>query len=465
MASKVVVVGSGLVGSLWAYMLKQRGYDVEVYEKRPDPKDLKVPAGRSINLVITSRGLRGLEVAGLLNQILPITVPVYGRCIHPKSGETLFQPYGRDQSECNYSISRWELNKALIAACLQAGVKMFFEHDLESIEVDQKQLDFKTARGPLQINYAHLFATDGAGSIIRKKLAEQHSGEYNAVIDWLDSDYKELQLAANPDGSPALEKNALHIWPRGTHMMMALANNDNSFTMTAYLPKINPPWNFSQIKSEGDVEKLFQSEFADAISLMPNYKKEFIAHPQGKLATVRLSKWVYQDSIAFLGDAAHAIVPFFGQGTNLGFEDCTTLLKLLDDANQDFKFAFEQYNIIQRPNANAIADMALENFVEMRDKVGDAQFQFKKKLESVIEKEFPQYYRSRYGLITYTLVPYHVAQAVGVKQSQLLERLAKNLKSPEDLDLILTKEILEKEFYPWAESLGVQTQSYQPKTN
>ncbi len=462
MQNKIVVVGSGLVGSLWAYILKKRGFDVEVFEKRPNPENLSVPAGRSINLVITSRGIRGLEVAGLLEKILPITVPVYGRRIHPKSGDTVFQPYGRDQSECNYSVSRWELNKSLIAACVQAGVKINFEHELESIDVGAKVLTFKAADGFITRNYEKVFATDGAGSVIRKELTSQFPTEYQETVDWLDSDYKELQLPANADGSPALEKNDLHIWPRGTHMMMGLANGDNSFTMTLYLPRKNHPAAFENLTNKAQVEQLFQLEFPDSVRHMPNYASEFMQNPQGKLATVRLNKWVYQDSIAFLGDAAHAIVPFFGQGTNLGFEDCTALTQLLDEENNDWKKVFIKFNEQRRPQANAIADMALENFVEMRDKVGDAEFQFLKKMESIIEKEFPQYYRSRYGLITYTLVPYAQTQVVGLKQQEILSRLRENLEKPEDLDLVKTKEILENEFYPWLKKMGIETKSYKP---
>ena len=467
MSNKVVVVGSGLVGSLWAYILKKKGFEVEVFEKRSDPKNLVVPAGRSINLVITSRGLRGLEVAGLLEKILPQTVPVYGRCIHPKVGQTVFQPYGRDKSECNYSISRWELNKALIASCLEAGVKINFDHDIEAINVDQKKLVFKTPNKNVEKKYDRLFATDGAGSVIRKALVTQFPEEYHETVDWLDSDYKELQMAALPSGLPALEKNQLHIWPRGTHMMMGLANADNTFTMTLYLPRTAHPSAFSNLKTDESVESFFDSEFADSIALMPHYKKEFLAHPQGRLATVRLSKWVYQDSIAFLGDAAHAIVPFFGQGTNLGFEDCTTLLRILEEADFNWQNAFDQYNLIQKPNADAIADMALENFTEMRDKVGDSDFQFKKKIEARIENEFPQYYRSRYGLITYTLVPYAVARAVGRKQVELIERVSHGINSPDFLDMNKVKSILTTEFFPWTQSLGVELKSYRPghKTN
>ncbi len=460
MASPIIIVGSGLVGSLWAYILKKRGYEVEIFEKRPDPKNLKSPAGRSINLVITSRGLNGLKTAGLIEKILPITVPVYGREIHGKNGDTVFQAYGRDKSECNYSVSRWDLNKALIEACTEAGIKIHFEHDVTHLDLEKKELCFNSPKGKVNRTYERLFATDGAGSVIRKELIAQRPNDYQESVEWLSSDYKEIHLQRTAQGEPALKKNALHIWPRGTHMMMGLANNDNSFTMTLYLPKENHTFSFANLKAEKAVQNMFESEFADSVPLMANYAKEFLENPQGKLATVRLNKWIFKDSIALLGDAAHAIVPFFGQGMNLGFEDCTTLLKILEDCHNDWEQAFKNYDSIQRPNANAIADMALENFTEMRDKVGDANFQFKKKIESLIEKEFPQLYRSRYGLITYTLTPYALAQEAGVRQNKLLERFSSGIQNPEELDLGVVKKILEKDFFPWSRENNLTTESF-----
>jgi kynurenine 3-monooxygenase len=246
---------------------------------------------------------------------------------------------------------------------------------------------------------------------------------------------------------------------------MGLANADNSFTMTLYLPKENQTFAFANLKNESDVTHLFQSEFADAIPLLPNYKKDFLTNPQGKLATVRLNRWIFQDSIALMGDAAHAIVPFFGQGMNLGFEDCTTLLKCFEDSQNNWGLAFAKYNQQQRPNANAIAEMALENFIEMRDKVGDSKFQFKKKMEGLLEKNFPEFYRSRYGLITYTLTPYSIAQEAGIRQNALLEKLAIGLSAPEQLNLDQARKVLEADFYPWLLSKGVESSTYRPITS
>lgn len=463
---QITIVGCGLVGSLWAYLLKKQGYEVEVFEKRSDPRLMTQQAGRSINLVITSRGLRALEIAGLIEKILPITVPVYGRRIHPKTGETFFQAYGRDKSECNYSVSRWELNKALIHECQNAGVKIHFDHEVEGLDINTKILNFKTsnfetAHKNISVHYDLLFATDGSGSNIRRALTSKYPENFKENTEWLSSGYKELFMTAPPTDSLApFEKNSLHIWPRGTHMLMGLANLDGSFTMTLYLPHKNHQYALENLKSNDDIQKLFLNEFSSAVPFMPNYLSDYQNNPQGILGTVKMNKWVYQDSIALMGDAAHAIVPFFGQGMNLGFEDCTNLMGFLKTHNGDWSQALMAYDKYQRPNANAIADMALENFIEMRDKVSDPQFQFRKKIEAVIEKEFPNLYRSRYGMITYTLIPYQVAQEAGLKQVEILDSLSQGLSDPSQLDLRKVKTVLENDFYPWLKQKGFTTDQY-----
>lgn len=480
---KISIVGGGLVGSLWAYLLKKQGYEVEVFEKRADPnlqarsssQTSAQSSGRSINLVITSRGLYALEMAGLLEKIRPLTVPVYGRCVHPKTGPAFFQAYGREKSECNYSVSRGELNKALIEHCVQAGVKIHFNHEVESLDIDSKTLNFSVNSEETRTHaYDLLFAADGAGSNIRQALTTKYSNEFMANTEWLASGYKELYMPAMPDNLSnnfpdnlkSLDKNSLHIWPRTTHMLMGLANLDGSFTMTLYLPHKNFEYSLENLKdpatSENILKKLFQSEFSTALPYMPTYLSDYQNHPAGMLGTVKMNTWVYRDSIALMGDAAHAIVPFFGQGMNLGFEDCTTLLHLLKDNQGDWGATLTAYDQYQKPNANAIADMAIENFNEMRDKVSDPHFQFKKKIEAVIEKEFPNLYRSRYGLITYTLIPYLVAQEAGLKQGEILEKLSQGLSDISQLNLKEVKNILETDFYPWLQQKGFRTQRYLP---
>lgn len=451
------IVGAGLVGSLWAYLLKQKGFTVHVFEKRADPRKAAADRGRSINLIVTSRGLDGLKKAGLINSILPTTVPVYGRLMHALDGATQYQAYGRNNSECNYAVSRGDLNKTLIQKCADVGVVFHFEHELSDADLHSKTLTF--ANG-IQTKYEHAFATDGAGSIIRKKLHVLNPNTYQENVSFISSDYKELYLPPDANGQPVLEKNNLHIWPRGTHMLMALANTDNSFTLTLYLPRTNHPWSFDSIKTKERVHALFKTEFQDVMPLVPNLESQFLENPQGSLGTVRFSQWHLEDSIALMGDAAHAIVPFFGQGMNCGFEDVTNLLEILEASEWNFKKALTLYSQTRIKNANAIAEMALENFVEMSDKVGDKNFLLQKKIESILEKEFPTEYRSRYGMITYTLIPYAKAQEAGLIQARLLADIAKQTPRIEDLDLSFCHNQMKREWIPWLRTQGIQLDRY-----
>lgn len=472
----ITIVGAGLVGSLWAILLRKKGFDVEVFERRADLRKSTASAGRSINLVITSRGLHGLETAGLRDEVTALAVSVYGRMIHTPAGEQIYQAYGQE-NECNLSISRDALNRFLIERAEHLGVRFHFEHDLRDLDLANKRMTFAVAAAasaarpddgvaamtsgaqpdnraaPHELRewpYDILFAADGAGSRVRKCLATSES--FSESTEWLEADYKELTLPLGLDGKPQLETRALHIWPRGDHMMMALANRDGSFTVTMYLPKAR----FAEFGTASAVETLFKTEFADAIPLMRNYVSEFLTHPQGTLGTVRSSRWVFNDSVALMGDAAHAIVPFFGQGMNCGFEDCTTLFKLLGD-KQDWPRVLSEYERTQKPNADAIADMALENWVEMRDKVGDRAFLLRKKVDGALEAKHPQLYKSRYGLITYTLVPYAVAQKAGVVQNRLLDELIGNAESLDEISWSKADELLRTIWKPFAEANGLTT--------
>lgn len=454
---RIHIIGAGLVGSLWAYLLKQRGFDVHVFEKRTDPRHTAADRGRSINLIVTSRGLEGLKKAGLIDAILPTTVPVYGRLMHALDGATQYQAYGRNNSECNYAVSRGDLNRTLIQKCADSGVVFHFEHELVDANLHAKTLTFKNNNC---VHFERAFATDGAGSVIRKKLQVLNANTFKEEVSFISSDYKELYVPADANGQPVLTKNNLHIWPRGTHMLMALANTDNSFTLTLYLPRTDHAFSFDSIKTKERVSALFKSEFKDVMSVVPDLETQFLENPQGGLGTVRFSQWHFEDSVALLGDAAHAIVPFFGQGMNCGFEDVTHLLEILDAQNWDFKYALPLYSQARIKNANAIAEMALENFVEMSDKVGDQNFLLQKKIESVLEKEFPTEYRSRYGMITYTLIPYAKAQEAGLIQARLLADIAKHTPRIEDLDLAFCHKQMEREWLPWLRKNAIPLDRY-----
>ena len=457
----ITIVGAGLVGSLWGLLLTKKGFKVAVYEKRSDPRLQKAGAGRSINLIVTSRGMKGLEEAGLGLRIHELVVPVYGRMIHGKDGSLTYQAYGQEK-ECNYSVSRGELNNFLISEAEKAGVKFHFEHEIDQLNIEKKQVHFKKPlMGSTAVTYDILFGADGAGSKLRHILAGLFPTEMTHETDWLEADYKEMTLPKNPDGSPALKTDALHIWPRGAHMMMGLANRDGSFTMTGYLPKENSTWSFDKIESAADIEKLFASEFSDAAPLMPDYVQEFSQNPQGHLGTVRCSKWVFKDSIALMGDASHAIVPFFGQGMNSGFEDCTTLYNLIEKYAAAWALILAEYEEVQKPNAKAIAEMALENWLEMRDKVADQKFLLRKKLEGAIEQKYPGQYKSRYGLITYTLTPYVMAQKAGLKQIEILNKALNGVSSLDQVSWPLVDQLIKNEWLPFVKENHLEFKNYQ----
>ncbi len=473
---KIVVAGAGLVGPLLSINLRRRGHEITLYERRPDPQiDHASPPSldsrRSINLVITSRGINALNELRLWQKVRQITVPVRGRMIHSIRGETSFQPYGRDDNECNYSVSRSRLNQVLIDEARRAGVRIEFDSALEGVDLPKKIARFGThdtnARARThEVGYDLFFAADGAGSIARQAL--EREGVAHSQTEWLDTDYKELVIPK--ECGKKLKQQALHIWPRGTHMMMALPNLEGDFTVTLYLPQKNHEWAFDSMRSEVDVVRLFESQFSDAIDLMPSYAQDFFANPQGRLGTVRTSPWVYRDSFCLIGDAAHAIVPFFGQGMNLGFEDCVELMKALHEMNENgdaltsaqWMSGLNNFDLRQRPNANAIADMALENFIEMRDRVGQADFQLKKKIEARLEKEFPSLYRSRYGMITYTLIPYSLAQKAGEIQSRILDELAQKASPDGDVDLKYAHELIKSRLEPLYREHRITTARFAP---
>ena len=413
----ITILGAGLVGSLLACRLQQLGFQAVVYEKRSDPRKNTKDQGRSINLVVTSRGWAGLRLVGLEEKALQLAVPVYGRMMHAKSGETVFQPYGR-KNECNHSVSRKDLNCFLITEAEKVGAKIHFDQDLQQVNLSTRQLVFANGN---KSSYTHLFATDGAGSLVRKALSELPG--YSQQTQWLEADYKELHISSEIQKKFSMNSEALHIWARGTHMMMALANLDGGFTVTLYLPKTGHRFAFDLIRSPEAVSELFESEFPDAQELIPDHVTAFLENPQGSLGTVRCDRWIYKDEICLMGDAAHAIVPFFGQGMNCGFEDVLQLDRLLQD-EKTWSAVFEKFFVTRKPNADAIADMALENWVEMKEKVADAEFLRRKKIEAWLEQEFPDVFKSRYGLITYTLTPYATTQKIGRLQDELWRQIS-----------------------------------------
>ncbi len=441
-----IVVGGGLVGSLLSIFLKHRGHDVSIYEGRMDMRKAQMSAGRSINLIATRRGLHALAEAGLSDVVLDHAVPVAGRMIHKLDGRQEYQPYGKNESEVNYSVSRGELNKLLLSEASKAGVDLHFDHLLRGADLSRGILTF--GRGDdseVTVEAETIFGADGAGSAVRNEL--KAAPGFQTSYEDLGHGYKELLIPAHPDGSYQIERNALHIWPRGRSMLMALPNRDGSFTVTLYLPT-SGPGSFEDLQTPAGVQSLFEEIFADSIPLIPDLQSDFFENPNGTLGTRRCNFWNQEGRVLLLGDAAHAVVPFFGQGMNSGFEDITVLMDLLEKS-KNRKSCFSEFSSMRKPDADAIADMSLDNFYEMSERVGDPKFLLRKKVEHLLEKRFPKEYRSRYSMVAYTRIPYRVAQAAGRIQASMLDELCTGIDDAVDMDLDLARTLLREKLEPF----------------
>lgn len=379
-------------------------------------------AGRSINLAMSARGWKGLELAGLREDLEAIAIPMSGRQLHMPDGSQAFQPYGRN-NEAIYSVSRGELNKRLMTLAEQNGVSIKFEHKCSNVDVPNNKLHFSLPDGKSDTIQADLlFGADGAFSALRSSYT--HMDKVNCSQQYLEYGYKELNIPAGKDGNMVMEKNALHIWPRGNYMMIALPNTDNTFTCTLFMPFAGEN-SFEKLNTEEDVTTFFNEKFADAKILMPTLLEDFFANPTSSLITTHITPWHYKDKSALIGDAAHAIVPFYGQGMNAGFEDCTVLSGLMDQHGDDWATILDMYDNKRKPNGDAVARLALQNFVEMRDKVGDVTFLERKKIEKELGKRYPEQFVSVYEMVSFSHTPYNTAIQCIEAQDSLLHAIMK----------------------------------------
>ncbi|MGB6452103.1 MAG: NAD(P)/FAD-dependent oxidoreductase [Steroidobacteraceae bacterium] len=429
----VNIVGAGLAGALLAVLLARRGFAVDLYDRRPDPRLAESERGRSINLALAARGIAALERAGMMERVRPLMIPMRGRMIHPLSGATQLQPYGQRQDEVIYSVSRADLNRVLIEeAARHARVRVRFRHACLAAQPEAGVLRFHdedTGR-ECDVPIAPTFATDGAGSAVRASLAR--AGLISVREDRLDHDYKELTIPAARDGRHAMAPDALHIWPRGGFMLIALPNADGSFTATLFLARSGRD-SFDALTGPDRVRELFQSEFPDAMQLMPHLIEEFTTHPQGQLGTVYTEPWHVGGQVLLLGDAAHAIVPFHGQGMNAAFEDCLVLDSLLD-RQDSWNTLFADFERSRLPNTAAIAQMALENYVEMRDTVRNPAYLRRKALAMELERRFPDRFIPRYSMVMFhPEISYSEALRRGVVQAEILAELD-DRRAPGEVD-------------------------------
>lgn len=418
-----LIVGSGLVGSLWAVFLAKRGYKVDVFERRGDMRTAGYSGGRSINLAMSHRGWRAVEKAGIQEELRQVAIPMQGRMMHSPAGELTFQPYGKE-GEAIYSVSRGGLNLELLRIADQhEQVQFHFHQKCVDADVESGKVRFEHAlSGEITEAEAPLiFGTDGAFSALRGSI--QHRPRFNYSQSYLDYGYKELTIPPGPGGSFLMEKHALHIWPRGNFMLIALPNIDGSFTCTLFMP-FEGEYSFEKLQTEAQVSAFFQQFFADAVPLMPDLLHDFLQNPTSALATVRCSPWNVGGRVLLLGDAAHAIVPFFGQGMNAGFEDCTILDGMLDVMGENWDEVIPLFAQQRVPDANAIADLALQNFIEMRDLVADPEFLLQKRIAALLAERYPQDFMPMYSMVSFSHVPYREALRAGKEQAVLLGRIA-----------------------------------------
>ncbi|MFN2624056.1 MAG: FAD-dependent oxidoreductase [Chthoniobacterales bacterium] len=405
MATKFVLIGSGLAGGLLAAYLGRRGYEVELYERRADPREGNIVGGRSINLALSTRGIHALEQLGIADEVLRHAIPMPGRMIHDKSGALHFSPYDRDPRNHINSIGRAALNTTVIEAALRyPSVRIFFNHRCTGVDLNQAAAFLETGSGSVTARGDAIIGVDGAFSAVRQSMQKQIPN-FRYDESYLAHGYKELTIPPAPDGSWRMEKNALHIWPRKSFMMIALPNPDGSFTCTLFW-EFKGPRSFETTTTDDDIRRFFDEEFPDAVPLMPTLLEDFRENPTGSLVTIRCAPWFYQDKIALVGDAAHAVVPFYGQGMNAAFEDCVVLDDCLAAFPENRENAFAKYFQRRKENAHALADLAVANFIEMRDKTASKIFRAKKKLDHFLEAALPGFYLPLYTMVTFTRMPY-----------------------------------------------------------
>ena len=416
--AKLVLIGSGLAGGLLAAYLGRRGYEVDLYERRADPREGNIVGGRSINLAISTRGIHALEQIGIAGEALQHAIPMRGRMIHDRSGELHFSPYDVDPKKCINSIGRAALNTTVIEAAQRyPNVRVHFNHKCTDVHLESASAQLETPEGAVTARGDAVIGVDGAFSAVRKSM-QRDIASFQYDESYLAHGYKELTVPPGPDGSWRMEKNALHIWPRKSFMMIALPNPDASFTCTLFW-EFEGRRSFATMKTDDDVRRFFEEEFPDAVPLMPSLLDDFRNNPTGSLVTIRCAPWFYRDKACLVGDAAHAVVPFYGQGMNAAFEDCVVLDECLEEFPENRERAFAEYFRRRKQNIDALADLAIGNFIEMRDKTASKTFRAKKKLDHALEAALPGIYLPLYTMVTFTRMPY----AKAAKRAQIQDAL------------------------------------------
>lgn len=441
----ITLIGAGLAGSLLAIFLARRGFRVSVYERRPDMRRHAIPAGRSINLALAHRGIRPLKLVGLLEEVQKLLIPIPGRMLHDEHDQLTFTPYGRTPTEVIHSVSRPGLNALLMDAAEAEGVEILFRRRCDHVDFETGTLHLtdESSRREYAIRAKPVIATDGGGSTVRQAMVKRLG--IKVTEDILPHGYKELSIPAGNDGRHRMEREALHIWPRGGYMLIALPNLDGSFTVTLFLAREGEP-GFGSLQKPQALLAFFGKNFPDACKLIPGLQDEFYQHPTGVMGTVHSSSWHVQDKVLLLGDAAHAIVPFHGQGMNCAFEDCLILDQCIESRGDDWEKVFAEFERRRRPDAEAIAEMALENYVEMRDAVRDPKFHLQKKLGFLLEERHPGIFVPRYSMVMFHHLPYSEVRRRGAVQQSILDAVTAGIRSVEQVDLRRADELIRAQF-------------------
>jgi kynurenine 3-monooxygenase len=436
----VVIIGAGLVGSLLSIYLRKRGYTVKIFERRGDMRKDKVAAGRSINLALSDRGLLALEAVGIAEEIKKIAIPMPGRMIHNLDGTNVYQPYGKEGQAIN-SVSRGLLNKRLIELAEAEGAELFFGQKCAHINwaTNEVTLENTTTQERTTVKADLIFGSDGAYSAARLQHQLQHE-RFDYQQFYIDCGYKELTIPAVEGDGFAMEKYALHIWPRREFMLIALPNPEGSFTCTLFFP-FEGETSFSTLDTRDKVQVFFEKTFPDTIALMPNLVDEYFHNPTASLVTVKCFPWIREDKFALIGDAAHAIVPFFGQGMNCGFEDCVVLNELMEQYNDNWAEILPAYQALRKPDGDAIADLALNNFIEMRDRVADPKFLLQKKIEARISEKYPDKWIPAYSQVTFSP---HIRYSEALRNGQRQEAIMQEIMQLPDIESVWNSEAVEQ---------------------
>ncbi len=437
----ITIVGAGLVGSLWAVFMAKKGYNVQVFESRTDIRKADISAGKSINLALSNRGWKALEKIGATAQVKEIALPMTGRMMHDLAGNLTFQPYGKE-GQAIYSTSRGDLNGILLDLAEEQGnVEVFFNHQCVDMDPVAGFAKFKNRVSGIEIdvNSDLIFGCDGAYSAVRYS-GLQKEDRFNFSQNYIPDGYREILLPANADGTHKLDKGALHIWPRGRFMLIALPNEDGSFTCTLFMPHEGGENSFDQVNTKEEVDAFFKTTFPDFYDLMPDIADHWENHPLSSLAIMRCYPW-HKGKTALMGDAAHATVPFYGQGMNAGFEDCTVMFELMEKHDEDWEAIFEEYSVLRKPDGDALQDLSLYNYIEMRDLVGDPMFLLRKKIEGKFATQYPELWMPLYSQVTFSDIRYSVAFERGQVQRSIMDEI---MALPNIQEIWDTEEIMEK---------------------